>query len=613
MTTIGQLLVNKAIPEQYRDYSRSLGKSETDDLLQRIAQEHPEQYSKVSGDLMRLGANAAFEEGSTLRLSDTLGVINKRPFLDAIDAQEAVIDASDMSDEDKKAARADLYVEVNAAMRTATVAAAGKANNPFALQVKSKARGNPDQLTAILSSPGIYQDAKDEVVPVFIRRSYAEGLKPWEYFAATYGARKGVISSKMATRDAGYLGKLMGMATMDQVVSEDDCGTPYGVPVKVNDKDNYGSVLARDTGPFKASTVITKDVMDSINATGTESIVVRSPMTCGAKNGLCKRCVGKREGDKFPELGAHVGASSKSALAEPLAQIALNVKHSGKKNKGDGAYGGFEMIRSMATVPGHFQYKATVSESDGTVDSVDEAPQGGWYVTVGGEKHFIPQELGVSVKPGDTVESGDQLSYGVPSPSDVVRLKGIGEGRRYFADRLTQTYRDTNLGVNRRNVEVLSKALIDHVTIDDVDASGEHLPGETTRYSSWAYGYKPRADAARAVPKLAIGRYLEEPAMHYTIGTRITKRVADDLEKYGTGDVLAHSNPVGVNPTMLSVVRTPEFTDDWMARLGTSYIKSRLLEDAQKGSDSNRHGIHPVPGIARGTEFGQSKTVPFTF
>lgn len=612
-TTAGQLLVNDALPEEYRDYSRAMGKADTDELLRRIAIERPEEYGAISGALMRLGANASFDEGTTLRLSDTLGVIDKEPLLEALDAQEKLIDKSNMSESDKKHARADLYVSVADAMSKATLEAATASGNPFALQVKSKARGNPGQLAALLTSPGIYQDAKDDVVPVFIRRSYAEGLKPHEYFAATYGARKGVLSSKYATRDAGYLGKLIGLAVMDQVVSEDDCGTPYGVPVSTKDKDNYGTLLARDTGPFKAGTAVTKDIADALAAKKIDRIVVRSPLTCGTQSGLCRHCVGRREGDKLPDIGSHIGAISKSALAEPLAQGSLNIKHSGRKEKGKQVFSGFNLIRSLVTVPAHFQFKATVSEKDGEVSAVTEAPQGGWFVNVGDEKHYVPHELGVSVKEGDTVEAGDSLSYGVPSPADVVRHKGVGEGRRHFAEQLTQAMRDSNYGASRRNAEILSRALINHVKVEDKDAGGSYLPGEITRYGSWAYGYKPRKDANRLIPKAAIGRYLEEPAMHYTIGTRITKRVAEDLNKYGSGDILAHTNPVGVDPLMLSVVRTPEFSGDWMARLGTSYVKSRLLEDAQTGATSNVHGIHPIPGIAKGTEFGESKTVPYTF
>jgi hypothetical protein len=429
-----------------------------------------------------------------------------------------------------------------------------------------------------------------------------------------YMLANGLISSnsKFATRKAGYIGKLFGMAVMDSVVTEDDCDTPYGIPVTADDDDNVGSILSRPVAGFPSGTVIDRNVMSAFKKKGIDKIIVRSPMTCGTKQGVCKHCVGVREGGELPPIGYHIGLNATSALAEQIAQNALNVKHSGKKAKGQTTYSGFDVIKNLATVPGTFPNHATVSENDGVVTKIVEAPQGGYHVYIDEIEHYVPQEMPVLVKEGDTVEAGDQLSDGIINPSDVVRLKGLGEGRRYFAERMTQAFRDTNFSVNRRNVEVLAKSLVNHVQVDD-DAAGDHLPGDVVTYSSWANGYRPRPDSKRLVPKAAIGQYLEEPALHYTVGTRVTKSVADMLNKQGTQDVLAHVNPTGMSPVMMSVVKAPEYSDDWMARLGSSYLKTRLLEDVHSGAESNVHGINPIPGIAKGTEFGQRKGRKFTY
>ena len=41
--TVGQLLVNDALPEEMRDYGRVLDKKGLTALLQEVAQKHPEQ------------------------------------------------------------------------------------------------------------------------------------------------------------------------------------------------------------------------------------------------------------------------------------------------------------------------------------------------------------------------------------------------------------------------------------------------------------------------------------------------------------------------------------------------------------------------------------------
>lgn len=613
-TTVGQVIINEALPEDLRNYGRTLTKNEADSVLGEVARRYPDRYKEVSHRLMQSGRHAAFEEGTTLRLSDIISPIDKAPLLKHVLDQEKRIAADRTStDDDKDDAREELYHTVHGALKKMTYDETLKRENPLALQVLAKARGSQDQLASLMTTPGVYQDSQGKTIPIFIRRSYAEGLDPHEYYAASFGARLGVVSTKQGTRQAGYLGKLMAAATIDSVVTEDDCGTPYGIPVPADDSDNVGSLLARDTDGMPAGTVLTQSVLAKLSSKNKE-IMVRSPMTCGSHKGVCRRCVGLREDGKFAPIGYNIGLNASSALAEQLAQNSLNVKHSGRKNKGTSVDpAGFPVVKNLATVPSTFPDKATAAEVEGTVDSIVDAPQGGKLVTIGGQEHYVSADADIRVKEGDTVEAGDALSSGILNPSDVVRLKGIGEGRRYFASRMTKAFRDSGYGINRRNVEVLSRSLINHVQIDDPEAAGQHLQGDVVTYNDWQYGYKPRNDAQTLTAKKAIGQYMETPVLHYTTGTRVTKNVAQQLDAFGVNNVLVHRNPVGVAPTMVSVVNTPEYGNDWMARLGSSYLEKRLLEDVHRGSSSNVHSLNPIPGIAKGTEFGKQKGKEFTY
>lgn len=604
-TTIGQILVNEALPERFRDYTRTLGADELEDLLKRVIQEDPQAYKAVSFDLMRIGAKAAYDNGTTLRLSDLEPPLDNRVMYAQLDrAEELVRNDRSLSEDQKQDALADIYDKVYADTKKRAYATADAKGNGFAMQVKSKARGNQDQLSAMINTPGVYKDPKGRTVPMFIRHSYADGLSPAEYWAGSYGARVGVVSTKFATANAGALGKMFSSAMIEQVVTEDDCGTVQGLPVKVDDKDNVGTVLAADAGGYKAGTVIGKSVMSDLKRQGVEDILVRSPVTCGAKNGVCARCAGIRETGRFPEIGYNLGLNSASALSERIAQSSLGTKHSGRKLEGSG-YSGFDMLKSMATVPKVYKDRATVSSIDGTVEKVEDAPQGGSYVWVNDERFYVPHGYDVLVKRGDQVEAGDQLSDGVINPADAVKYKGIGEGRRYFTQRFTQAYRDSGYKGSRRNVEALARSLIDNVVVDDEDSEGQMLPGDLVSYSRWAWGFKPRPGSVQAPPRQAVGKYLEQPALHYTIGTRVTKRVADELDKFKVPSVLYNEAPPGVHPEMRSIVETTGQTDDWMGRLGTTYIGKRLVEDVQRGAVSNTKGLNPYPAVARGTGLGE--------
>lgn len=616
-TTLGQYMVNAALPKEFRDYSRILTKVEADALLTELAKAHPEQYKDISKKLLDLGRNAAYSEGTTIRLSDTKSVIDKASVFKVMDiAEKKILRDKTLSPQDRTTALETLYSATQKIVTDQTYDAALAANNPFALQVKSKARGSKAQLTALLTTPSVYQDSQDRMIPIFIRNSYAEGLTPAEYWAATYGGRRGVISTKYSTREAGALGKQLGVASYETVVTQNDCETPYGIPVTAFDQDNIGAVLAQKVGGFPAGTVVNKGMIADLKDKKIDKMILRSPITCTLPKGVCKICTGQREDGKFPPIGYHLGLNASSALSERIAQSSLSQKHSGgQKDPKTGivTYSGFPIVEQLASIPKTFPHRAAVAELDGVIEKLEAAPQGGYNVTVGGQEHYVGPELPLTVKVGDNMEAGDAISQGIVNPYDVVKYKGIGEGRRYFAERMTQAFRDSGYEVNRRNVEVLSRALVNHVLVDEPDGVGDHLPGDVVDYNSMAHSYRPRKDAQMGQPIKAIGQYLESPALHYTIGTRLTKNMAKQMADLGLDNIMTHPRSPGFVPEMVSVTKVPGHTEDWMARLGSTYLESRLLKDVHRAAVSQAHSLHPIPSMAKGIEFGEQQGKEFTY
>ena len=217
------------------------------------------------------------------------------------------------------------------------------------------------------------------------------------------------------------------------------------------------------------------------------------------------------------------------------------------------------------------------------------------------------------VKIGDDVEAGDQLSGGIVNPSEVVNYKGIGEGRRYFAERFAQAFRDSGIAVNRRNTEVLARALVGAVQVDEPEGLGDYLPGDVVSYDALAYSYQPRADAKIVKTGDAVGKYLEQPALHHTIGTRLTNKMAAELSDFGVDKVRVHERPVAFTPQMTWLRTAAHYGKDWLAKLHGTYLKSNLLSDVQSVSESNIHGTHPIPAIAYGVELGESKPGKVTY
>ena len=61
--TVGQLMIDQALPEDMRGQERVLDKKGLKELMQELAQKHPEQYREVAHELSRIGRVAAYTTG----------------------------------------------------------------------------------------------------------------------------------------------------------------------------------------------------------------------------------------------------------------------------------------------------------------------------------------------------------------------------------------------------------------------------------------------------------------------------------------------------------------------------------------------------------------------
>lgn len=377
-----------------------------------------------------------------------------------------------------------------------------------------------------------------------------------------------------------------------------------GYPTDVDDADNEGALLARPIGPYKRNTVLTPKILKDIKGMGVKDILVRSPLVGGPSDGgVYARDVGYREKGRLAPVGDYVGLSAAQAMGEPLSQGMLNSKHTGGVAKGGSqAASGFKAINALLQVPKKYPDGATHAQLDGKVTGVRPAPQGGHYVMVGDKEHYVPIDVDVSVKPGDHVEAGDVLSFGVPNPAEIVRHKGIGEGRRYFTQAMRDVYKNTGLTTHRRNVELIARGLINHVRL--TDEYGDYGPDDVVPYSMLERSWTPRPGAVLTNPKSAVGQYLEKPVLHYSIGTKIGKGVVENLARYGITNVQAHKEPPPFEPEMVRGMANIGQDPDWMTKMLGSYQKTNLLSAAQRGATSDTAGSSFVPGLARGEDFG---------
>lgn len=597
--------LNRILPEDMRQESFDMSKKGMSELMVRLARDHPDSYREVAKKIGDLGRRNAFLRGFTIGPDDTQPVIDTSTYYTRMDAELAALRAQKLPSEKFDEERNKIMQRYSDAIEKDTMQAALKSENAFARSVASGARGNPAHVKAILSTPGIYADAQGNIIPLFVRNSFAAGVRPAETLAGTYGGRAAVISTKVATAKGGDWSKIVNQSTSNYNVTIKDCGANNGLDYDPSDSSLRGRVLARDVAGLKAGDVIDRYALAKIRKQD-KPVIARSPITCRAEHGICAKCAGLDADGNFPKVGSSLGITSGQSVGEPIVQSGLNAKHNAGAAKGKKEFSGFDVVSQFTQIPEEFKDKATVAEKDGIVTAIREAPQGGHYVTIDNVAHFVLPGFELMVKPGDAVEAGDQLADGLVNPADIVRLRGLGEGRRYYADRLERILKDSGQPPDRRNVELIARATVDHLRVDDADEGSDFLPDDLVREADFLKRYKPPQDTAPTPLGKLTGLYLQQPVLHYTVGTRITPKMIERMRKVGAEQVLASPTAPPFTPEMQRLRTASHSNRDWMASLSTSYLGKQMVQSAERGDETNvEENYHYAPRLAAGVGFGE--------
>lgn len=283
--------------------------------------------------------------------------------------------------------------------------------------------------------------------------------------------------------------------------------------------------------------------------------------------------------------------------------IVKNSKHTGGQVGAKKEYSGLGWIDQFVQAPEDFPDRQVLAEEDGTVEAIKPAPQGGTYITVGGIQHYVQPGLEVSAKVGDTVERGTPMSSGLASPSDMLRLRGLGEARRYYAERFKKLMDDSGMETDQLHTETLARAALSRVSVRNPEGLGDLLPDDIVNYERLVArlpGGGTKVPAAKAG-----GKYLASGALHYTVGTRLSPSMIKRLENAGFGEVEVTDEPPEFETSMTRLRSAAHDQDDWLAQMHTSYLKSNIADSATRGLDTNvEANTHFAPRLAVGVGFG---------
>lgn len=285
--------------------------------------------------------------------------------------------------------------------------------------------------------------------------------------------------------------------------------------------------------------------------------------------------------------------------------ICSNSKHSGGVAGATKSQQGFPVLDKMLSIPSDYN-GAVHARADGVLTTVRDAPQGGRYLAVGGQEHYVPPGAELTVKTGDTIEAGDPLTDGPENPAAYVEHKGIGEARKRFVDAFMRASIAAGFKPHRRNLELVARGFVDSVELQK--EHGEHVPGDIVSYTELAHGYEPRPGHQVLSPDRAVGKYLERPALHHTIGTLVRPSVARDLAAAGIMRVPVHAYPPPFVPVAIRSHDKIGYDPDPLTRMMGSNLEKTLLRGVHRGDVASTTGTSFVTPLAEGTSFNAPGT-----
>jgi len=285
--------------------------------------------------------------------------------------------------------------------------------------------------------------------------------------------------------------------------------------------------------------VIDEDVASAIDELEIESVMVRSPMTCQLRQGICALCYGRDLGrGKMIAVGSAVGIVAAQSIGEPGTQLTLRTFHTGGVAHAGDITAGLPRVEEMFEARKKPKGEAPLSEIGGVVHIVrsedtrrvlvvdsevekyeleikrgwkilvedgDEVKAGAPLATWRDEKEIVAEKSGrlavkdrlimliherrdereyevptsgrLLVEEGQRIDPGTQLVEGVLNPHDILRIQGREATQQYLLSEVQNVYRSQGVNTNDKHFEIIFRKILSKVQIVE-SGDTELLPGD---------------------------------------------------------------------------------------------------------------------------------------
>src|SRR4029079_14299295 len=408
-TTVGRIIFNQITPDRLRFTELTNREMRRTDLKRLVDECYrllgPADTANLVDGIKDVGFKFATRGGMTIGLWDIVTPPQKAESLKAADGQVSDIDKQFqrglITDEERYEQVVELWKRTTDSISAAMMQQLPE-DNALRMMTDSGARGNKGNIGQLGAMRGLMADPSGRIIDVPVRSNFREGMSVLEYFISTHGARKGLADTALRTADSGYLTRRLVDVAQDVITRDEDCGTEEGSWITaVDTADMTGATwpATDDTprrnvldevrrplvGRFSAAPMhdpnakgkdpvllvdrndmITEEVAQKLEDAGIEEVLVRSPLTCAARYGVCRRCYGRNlASGEAVGVGEAVGIIAAHSIGEPGTQLTMRTFHTG-------GVAGLDITAGLPRVEELFEArvpkgKAEISHIDGVI------------------------------------------------------------------------------------------------------------------------------------------------------------------------------------------------------------------------------------------------------
>jgi len=309
--------------------------------------------------------------------------------------------------------------------------------NSMYMMADSGARGSAAQIRQLAGMRGLMAKPDGSIIETPIIANFREGLNVLQYFISTHGARKGLADTALKTANSGYLTRRLVDVAQDLVITEVDCGTDRGLIMKPHIEGGdiveplgervLGRVAAVDVVKpgtdeviLPAGTLIDEKLVDFLEVNSVDEVLVRSPITCETRYGVCSTCYGRdlARGHQI-NIGEAVGVIAAQSIGEPGTQLTMRTFHIGGAASRTAAQDSVQ-VKSAGTI--RLQNLKHVTRDDGALVAVSRSGELALADEFGRERerYKLPYGAVISIHEGDQVQAGQVVAKWDPHTHPIV-------------------------------------------------------------------------------------------------------------------------------------------------------------------------------------------------